>query len=57
MEIKKTEGIFKLSELIIFLEGETILGIHVLPKSCLLVGVHNNSEIKVIDLANKRVLA
>ena len=50
MEIRRTGKSFKLSELTLFLKDENVLCIYVLPNNCLLVGVHNNPEIKVLDL-------
>ena len=50
VEIRKTEGGFQFSELALFLEEETVYCINVLPNNCLLVGVYDDLEIKVLDL-------
>ena len=51
MEIIRTGNSFNLSELTLFLKGKDVRCIHVLPNNCLLVGVSNNTEMKVLDLA------
>ena len=52
MEITRTGNSFQLSELNLYVEDQNILCIHVLPNNCLLLGVTNNTEAKVLDLGN-----
>ena len=50
MEIRRTGKSYKFSELTLFLEGDDVECIHVLPNNCLMLGVARNPEIKVLDL-------
>jgi len=55
VDIRRTGNSFQLSELTLFLKGEDVLCLHALPNNLLLLGVLNNPEINVLDLAKGMV--